>query len=133
QWALERPWSLLGGPVAVEATPDTLGDALREMAAEYNRALRSVLRRGIGVSGLLRALRGGAAREAPPYALLCAERLAAMLAYTRAAEALVAHAGLGALRRRLAERFVHRSLPLVTMHGAIVRSGDRSTLEALQA
>jgi alkylation response protein AidB-like acyl-CoA dehydrogenase len=133
RWALERPWSLLGGPVAVEAIPDTLGDALREMAAEYNRALRFVLRQGLGVSGLLRALRGSPTREAPGYALLCAERLAAMLAYTRAAEALVAHAGLAAPRRRLAERFVHRSLPLVTMHGAIVRSGDRSTLEALQA
>jgi hypothetical protein len=35
------------------------------------------------------------------------------------------------VRRRLAERFIRRSLPLVRMHGDIVRSGDRATLEAL--
>jgi hypothetical protein len=67
------------------------------------------------------------------YALLHAERLALMLAYTRAAEALVAGARASRERARLADRFLGRSLPLVRMHGAIVRSGDRSTLEALQA
>ncbi len=54
-----------------------------------------------------------------------------MLAHTRAAEALAAHAGTSARHRRLAERFVHRAIPLVRMHGEIVKSGDRSTLEAL--
>jgi hypothetical protein len=62
-----------------------------------------------------------------------AERLASMLAYTRAAEALARGAGEAPARKRLAERFVHRSLPLVRMHGEIVRSGDRSTLEAIQS
>jgi alkylation response protein AidB-like acyl-CoA dehydrogenase len=135
KWAFERPWRLLAGPVAVKAPPDTMGDALREMASEYNRALRSVLRGSIGGAGILAALLGRRGRVAAAdldFALLWAERLAAMLAHTRAAEALAAGAGASAERRRLAERFVHRALPLVRMHGDVVRSGDRSTLEALQ-
>jgi hypothetical protein len=105
------------------------------MAAEYNRALKAVLRESFGVAGMLRVL---AARQEPPrerlaYALLSAERLCAMLAYVRAAEALVAHGATSAPHRRWAERFVHRSLPLVRMHGSIVRSGDRSTLDGLSA
>jgi hypothetical protein len=135
KWAFERPWRLLTGPVAVKAPADTMGDALREMASEYNRALRSVLRGSIGGAGILAALlgrRGGVGAGDYDFVLLWAERLAAMLAYTRAAEALAAGAGASSERRRLAERFVHRALPLVRMHGDIVRSGDRSTLEALQ-
>jgi alkylation response protein AidB-like acyl-CoA dehydrogenase len=135
KWAFERPWRLLTGLVSVKAPPDTMGDALREMASEYGRALRSVLRGSIGGAGILAALfgrRGGAEPGELDFALLWAERLAAMLAYTRAAEALAAGAGASADRRRLAERFVHRALPVVRMHGDVVRSGDRSTLEALQ-
>lgn len=85
------------------------------------------------IAGVARALagRGGEPpRERIAYALLSAERLCAMLAYVRAAEALVSHAPASPRHRRWAERFVHRSLPLVRMHGAIVRSGDRSRLEA---
>jgi alkylation response protein AidB-like acyl-CoA dehydrogenase len=136
RWAVERPWRLAGGPVRVEAPPDTLGDALREMAAEYNRALRRLLRESVGIAGVARALagRGGEPpRERIAYALLSAERLCAMLAYVRAAEALASHAPASPLHRRWAERFVHRSLPLVRMHGAIVQAGDRSTLACLQA
>jgi alkylation response protein AidB-like acyl-CoA dehydrogenase len=134
RWALERPWRLLFGPASVGTPPDPLGEALREMAWEYNRALRSVLAGSVGVAGILRAAAGRAGepdRDRMAYALLCAERLATMLAYVRAAEALAAHAGASAARRRLAERFVHRSLPVVRMHGEVVRSGDRSTLESL--
>ncbi len=132
RWAFERPARALFGPVTVEVTPDPRGDALLEMAREYNRAFRYVLRQSAGGAGLLRALAG---RKAPSrggldYALLSAERLCAMLAYTRAAEALLATATTEA-RRRIADRFLHRSLPLVRMHGEIVRSGDRSTLEAI--
>jgi hypothetical protein len=56
-----------------------------------------------------------------------------MLAYARAAEALAAHAAASAARKALAERFVGRAVPLVRMYGELVRSGDRSTLEALPA
>lgn len=134
KWALERPWRLLTGPVQVEAPPDPLGDALREMASEYNRALRHALGESLGLVGVARALagRGPHEPEEMAYALLSAERLGLMLAYARAAEALCSHAAASSERRRQAERFVHRSLPLVRMHGEIVRSGDRSTLEALQ-
>jgi hypothetical protein len=123
------------GAVDVEATPDRLGDDLREMAGEYNRALRYVLGQTVGVRGVLKAVAGRGAPEPSElgYALLHAERLAAMLAYTRAAEALAAHAGASARRRALAERFVGRALPQVRMYGELVRSGDRRTLEALSA
>jgi hypothetical protein len=103
------------------------------MAAEYSRSLRYVVTESVGLAGVLRALvsRQEPPREALGYAMLCAERLCAMLAYTRAAEAFVVSSKGSAERRRLAERFVHRSLPLVRMHGEIVRSGERSTLELL--
>jgi alkylation response protein AidB-like acyl-CoA dehydrogenase len=135
KWALKRPWRLLSGAVSVEAPADVLGDGVREMAGEYNRAFRYVFGQSVGAAGLVRAL----ARRSPPearelgYALLHAERLAAMLATTRAAEALAAHAAASARRRAIAERFVNRALPLVRMYGELVRSGDRSTLEALSA
>ncbi|HLA76037.1 MAG TPA: acyl-CoA dehydrogenase family protein, partial [Vicinamibacteria bacterium] len=133
KWALSKPWRLLGGPVRVQATPDRMGDALREMASEYNRAFRYVANDAVGLSGVIRGLlgRGAPSAEDLGYAMLSAERLLAMLAYTRAAEALSAQAGLDVNRRRLAERFIHRSLPLLRMHGEIVRSGDRSTLQAM--
>jgi hypothetical protein len=104
------------------------------MAGEYNRALRRALSEAVGLGGVVGALfgrRGGLDRDRLGYALLQAERLCAMLAHTRAAEALVRSASGDAGRRRLAERYVHRNLPLVRMHGEIVRGGDRSTLEAI--
>jgi alkylation response protein AidB-like acyl-CoA dehydrogenase len=117
RWATERPWRLFTGAVSVEAAPDVLGDGVRDLAAEYNRALRYVLRhRGRDLA----------------FARLQAERLTAMLAHTRAAEALAAHAPASARHRRLAERFVARTLPLLRMHGDVIRSGDHSTLESLQ-
>jgi alkylation response protein AidB-like acyl-CoA dehydrogenase len=135
KWAMERPWRLLFGAVRVAAGEDLLGDALREMAAEYNRAFGYVVRQTLGPLALLEAL-GARGQDANPdalaYARLSAERLAAILAYTRAAEALVDSAKDSAERRRIAERFVHRSLPLVRMHAEIVRGGDRSTLQAMQ-
>ena len=41
-WTLQAPWRVLTGAVRVEAPPDTLGDGLRDLAAEYNAALRYV-------------------------------------------------------------------------------------------
>jgi hypothetical protein len=134
KWALSRPWRLLTGAVAVEAAATPLGDGLRDLAAEYNRALRAALTQGLGGAGLLRALGGREpSREEMAYALLCADRLVLMLSHVRAAEALCAHASASPHHRRLADRFVHRALPLLRMHGEIVRSGDRTTLEAIEA
>jgi hypothetical protein len=141
KWAMSRPWRMLTGPIGVQAPHDRVGEALREMAGEYNRAFRFALRESAGVARLAWAALGagfgssprrGLDRDSFAYALLSAERLAAMLSTTRAAEALLSLAAGDARRRRLAERFVHRGLALVRMHGEIVRSGDRSTLEALQ-
>jgi hypothetical protein len=135
KWALQRPWRVLTGAVSVHAPADLLGDGVREMAADYNRTLRYVLGQTVGASGLLKAITRRSAPEPRElgYALLHAERLTAMLAHTRAAEALAAHAAASPKRRALAARFVNRALPLVRMYGELVRSGDRSTLEALPA
>jgi alkylation response protein AidB-like acyl-CoA dehydrogenase len=138
RWMMRNAWRLVRGPVRVECTPGDLGEALGEMAREYNHALRHSLMESLGVGGLVAlAARAVSGRPADPdrsrmaYALLCAERLAQMLALTRAAEALAAHAEASAARRRVAERYVRRALPLVRMQGEIVRSGDRSTLEQI--
>jgi len=133
KWALERPHRLAFGPASVEATPDVLGDALREMTGEYNRAFRYVARQSLGWGELWHAVTGRAReprRERLDYALLCAERLTTILAHARAAEALLRSAGDSKARRRLAERFIHRALPACRLHSGIVLSGDRSTLEA---
>ena len=140
RWMMQKPGRLLSGPVRVESPPDDLGQAIGEMAREYNHALRRALTESLGPGGMIslaaRALSGRSAepdRSRMSYALLCAERLAQMLALTRAAEALAAHAHASAARRRLAERYARRALPLVRMQGEIVRSGDRSTLEEMGA
>ena len=120
----------------MEAGADGLGLGVRDLADEYNRTLRHVL----GKSGALGAIASRLLGRRPDpdesrfaFARLHAERLTAMLAYTRAAEALAAHAAASPRHRLLAQRFVTRALPLVRMHGEVVRSGDLSTLEALQA
>jgi alkylation response protein AidB-like acyl-CoA dehydrogenase len=132
-WALQSPWRVLTGAVSVQAPQDPLGDGLRDLASEYNSALRYVLTRGVGLGTLAAA----AARRQPPereqlaYALLHAERLVSILASLRAAEALVAAAAGSAPRRRVAERYLSRALPQARMQAEMVRSGDRSTLEEL--
>src|SRR5262249_44716986 len=90
-WALRAPWRLLAGSVAVDVPPTPLGDGVRDLAAEYGRALRYALRAGVGVGPLAAAAwrRRPPGRERLGYALLHAERLASILASTRAAEALV--------------------------------------------
>jgi alkylation response protein AidB-like acyl-CoA dehydrogenase len=132
-WALRAPWRLLTGAVSVAAPPDPLGDALRDLAAEYNSALRYVLTRGVGLGALARAAvrKRAPQREQLAYALLHAERLTAILTAVRAGEALVARVGDSASRRRTAQRYLGRALPQARMHAEIVRSGDRSTLDAL--
>jgi alkylation response protein AidB-like acyl-CoA dehydrogenase len=132
-WAVQAPWRLLTGAISVEAPPDPLGDGVRDLAAEYNSALRYVLARGVGLGALARAaLRKRAPqREQLAYALLHAERLGAILTAVRAGEALVARVGESAARRRTAERYVSRALAQARMHADLVRSGDRGTLEAL--
>ena len=135
RWMLQSPWRLARGPVRVQSPPGELREALGEMAREYNRCLRYALMESLGAGGLaLLAVRAVSGRRAEPdrsdlaYALLCAERLAQMLALTRASEALAAHAPASASRRKVAERYVRRALPVVLMQGELVRSGDRSTL-----
>jgi hypothetical protein len=132
-WALRAPLRLLTGAVRVEAPPDRLGDALRDLAAEYNSALRYVLTRGMGFGALAQAVLRKRApdRGQLPYALLHAERLGAILSCVRAGEALVARVGDLPARRRTAERYLSRALPQARMHAEVIRSGDRSTLEAL--
>jgi alkylation response protein AidB-like acyl-CoA dehydrogenase len=131
RWAWERPWRVLMGAVSVEASHDVLGDGVRDLAAEYNRTLRHVLGKSVGLGALLARRRPEG--EDLAFARLHAERLTAMLAYTRAGEALAAHAPSSARHRRLAERFVSRALPLARMQADLVRSGDLGALETTRA
>ncbi|HEY7412107.1 MAG TPA: acyl-CoA dehydrogenase family protein [Vicinamibacteria bacterium] len=132
RWLFEKPWRVATGGMSAEAPPGGGGEAVREMAHEYNGALRSALLRGLGARGVLGVLGGRTpTAEETAYARLSAERLLQMLACTRAAEALGAHAAASAGRRRLFDRYAHRALPLVRMLGEVVRSGESSTLEAL--
>jgi len=131
-WTVSRPWRLLGGSLPVDAAADPLGDAVRELADEYARSLRRVLRRSTSLGDLLRSRRGGGRERAVPGdspALLHAERLVEMLSLTRAAEALAASAAEDAGRRRLAERYAHRSLLRARLLGELIRSDDGWALE----
>ena len=132
-WALAAPWRLLAGPLQVEVPHGPQGDGVRDLAAEYGRALRYVLRAGVGLGPLAAAAwrRRPPGREHLGYALLHAERLASILASTRAAEALVSAAAGSAERGKVAERYLRRALAHARMEAEIVCSGDRSTLEAL--
>jgi hypothetical protein len=132
-WALRSPWALLAGPLHLDVPHGPLGDGERDLAAEYGRALRYVLRAGVGLGPLVAAAwrRRPPEREQLGYALLHAERLAAILAAARAAEALVATAAGNAERVKVAERYIRRALPQAHMLAEVVCSGDRSTLEAL--
>ena len=140
RWMLQSPWRLARGAVRVETPPGELGEAVAEMAREYNHALRRAITDGRGAAEVVvlaaRAISGRGPepdRSRMAYALLCAERLAQMLALTRAAEALAAHAEASPARQRVAARYVRRALPAVRMQGEIVRSGDRSTLQEMGA
>jgi alkylation response protein AidB-like acyl-CoA dehydrogenase len=128
---LARPQRLLFGTLRVQAGEGEAGDALREMAGEYDRALRRLVARGVGATGLLAAWRGrreAASAARLDAALLQAERLVEMLALTRAGEALLRSSRDSVERRRLAERFLHRSLPRVRYLADVVRQDDRSAL-----
>ena len=85
-------WSglaMLTGPVRVEAPADTLGDAVREMASSTTtRYARRCARDRPCEPALLGGRAARAHAESLAYVRLSAERLTAILAYTRAAEAL---------------------------------------------
>lgn len=128
-WTTARPWRLLAGGPTVEAAADGLGDAVRELGDEYARSLRRVLRASTSLGELLgrRGRRRAVPGDSP--ALLHAERLVEMLSLARAAEALAATAGDDPGRRRLAERYAHRSLLRARLLAELIRSDDGWALE----
>jgi hypothetical protein len=128
-----QPWRLFAGPARVEAPGDGLGDALREMAGEYNRSLRAAVAAAPGWGRLLLATARGSRPPGTDGLTLVAERLLAMLAWTRAGEALAAAAGDDGERRRVAERFAHRALPRVRYQGELARCSDPQALAAVSA
>lgn len=131
RWGLERPWQLLAGRLPTRAPADLLGDGVRELADETGRALRCLAQRGLGVSGAWAARRGrletGAGSRLEE-ALLHAERLTEMLAWTRAVEALAAHASTSGLHRRACVRLLERLVPHVRGLGELIRTRDMQSL-----
>jgi alkylation response protein AidB-like acyl-CoA dehydrogenase len=131
RWGLERPWQLLAGRLPVSAPPDLLGDGVRELADESGRALRCLAQRGLGLTGAWAARRGRLASgpgSRIEEALLHAEHLTEMLAWTRAAEALAAHASTSSFHRRACARLLERVVPHVRGLGELVRTRDMQSL-----
>jgi hypothetical protein len=143
--AMSRPSTLLGGTLspalAAASFPGEVGELYREARAALNSSLRFLLydllaqsfrgRRGPG--GGIAVLRGKPAidGEDTQYILLHAERLTAMLSHLHAARLLSAQAQSCPERLPLALRAMRRAAQVAADHSRVIKSGDRSTLEAI--
>lgn len=131
RWGLERPWQLWAGRIPVSAPADMLGDGVRELADESGRALRRLAQRGLGIAGTWAAWRGRLTLrpgDRLEEALLHAERLAEMLAWTRAAEALAAQAAQSSFHRQACDRLLQRAVPHVRSLGELVKHRDMQSV-----
>ena len=108
-------------------------DAARSKMVSTLRYLLVDLARGLGPR---RAIAMATGRSRPElddfgYVLLHAERLTQMLARLHITRLLANQAARIPERRPIAERFAHHALRLCQTNAAQIRSGDRSTLEAI--
>jgi hypothetical protein len=139
---MARPTTLLGGTVspslAGASFPGTLGRAYRQARTDVNASLRrllyEVLRAG-GAGGVIAALQGRAtiSEDDAAYVLLHAERLTAMLGHLHAARLLAEQARRYPERLPLAERAMRRAADVAAAGARAIKSGDRSTLRAVEA
>jgi alkylation response protein AidB-like acyl-CoA dehydrogenase len=138
--ALARPAALLGGTIspslAAASFAGELGRTYRRARSELNSAIRAllydVIKQG-GTEGALAMIRGKPSikEEDTRYVLLHAERLTAMLAHLHAARLLAEQAQRYPERRLLAERAMRRAALVAAEGTAAIKSGDRSTLQAI--
>jgi alkylation response protein AidB-like acyl-CoA dehydrogenase len=138
--AMARPTVLAGGTVsaslAAASFDGEMGRLYRRARSSFNATLRALLvdlvRRG-GAKGALGMVRGrpSIAEEDTAYILLHAERLTAALAQLHAARLLATQAMTHPERTRLALRALRRAVEVTATAERVVKSGDRSTLEAI--
>lgn len=138
--ALSKPTALVGGTIspslAAASFPGELGKTYRRARSELNASVRYLLRdllRAGGAPGLIGMLQGKPAigDEDTQYILLHAERLASMLAHLHAARLLAEQSRQYPDRLVLAERSMRRAERVIADGARAIRSGDRSTLEAI--
>jgi len=138
--ALSRPTALLGGtlsPALASATfSGEVGRLYRRARTDLNASIRwllyDLLKQG-GTRGLFAMVQGRPAidEEKTGYILLHAERLTAMLSHLHAARLLSQQAQRHPERLPLAERMMRRAAQVAAQSAATIKSGDRSTLEAI--
>jgi hypothetical protein len=133
---------LLGGTLspalAAASFPGELGALYSRARSDVNAAVRALLYqvlREVGPSGLLGLLQGKPAvtEQQTGYALLHAERLTAMLAHLHAARLLAQQAQRYPERLPLALRAMRKAAHMGSEGASIIKSGDRSTLDAIAA
>lgn len=138
--AMARPVTLAGGTVspslASASFSGELGRLYREARTDLNGGVRSLLHdviRQSGRDGILALLRGKPAVEEAhlQYVLLHAERLTSMLAHLHAARLLAQQAQRHPQRLPVATRAMRRAAAVCADGSRAIRSGDRSTLEAI--
>jgi alkylation response protein AidB-like acyl-CoA dehydrogenase len=138
--AMARPSTLAGGTLspalAAASFPGELGELYREARSDLNSALRfllyDLLKQG-GLDGAVAVLRGRPAikDEDTQYILLHAERLTAMLSHLHAARLLAEQAQSHPNRLSTALRAMRRAAHVAADCSRVIKSGDRSTLEAI--
>jgi len=138
--ALAKPTSLAGGTIspslAAASFSGEIGTLYREARSSFNASVRSLLydllKRG-GKEGLWSMARGkpDIREEDTQYILLHAERLTAMLAHLHAARLLAQQAQRFPGREPLALRAMRRAAGVAADGARAIKSGDRSTLDAI--
>ena len=139
--ALAKPAALVGGTIspslAAATFPGELGRLYRRGRSDLNSAIRSLLydlvKRG-GKEGILGLVQGKPAirEKDTEYILLHAERLTAMLAHLHAARLLAEQAQHYPERLPVAKRAMRRAVLVAAEGAAAIKSGDRSTLQAIE-
>lgn len=139
--ALAKPTSLAGGtisPSLAASFSGEIGTLYREARSDVNASMRTLLydllKRG-GKQGLWSMAQGkpDIREEDTQYILLHAERLTAMLAHLHAARLLAQQAQRFPVRSPLALRATRRAASVAADGARAIKSGDRSTLDAIAA
>ncbi len=145
--ALAKPTSLAGGTIspslAAASFPGEIGSLYREARSNFNASVRSLLYDLLKRGGLKRGGKQGLwsmaqgkpdiREEDTQYILLHAERLTAMLAHLHAARLLAQQAQRFPGRSPVALRAMRRAASVAADGARAVKSGDRSTLDAIAA
>lgn len=153
-WALSRPKEFLSGRLAVKGAKTKatgVGKKLWTMRDEVAAAIQFLIldtlrekKKGARTAGknlswmkLMQQGKSAFSREDLKhfsYALLNAERLAAMLSHYHCARLLKISSDQSDDKKRttLATRYIERRMPVVRFLGAMIRSGDRTTLNYIE-